>query len=35
MGDEDPGAFVQSLSIPETHKKKILGGNFRRLLGME
>lgn len=26
MGDEDPRGFVQSLSIPETEKKKILVG---------
>ncbi|MFB0506433.1 MAG: amidohydrolase family protein, partial [Thermodesulfobacteriota bacterium] len=35
MGDEDPVASVQSLSIPEFDKKKILGENLRRLLGME
>lgn len=35
MGDEDPVASVQGLSIPEVDKKKILGGNLRRLLGME
>ncbi len=34
MGDEDPVGFVRSLSIPEAGKEKILGGNFRRLLGI-
>jgi aminocarboxymuconate-semialdehyde decarboxylase len=35
MGDEDPVGFVQNLSVPEDDKRKILGGNLRRLLGME
>lgn len=35
MGDEDPVGFVRNLSVPEGDKRKILGGNLRRLLGME
>ncbi len=34
MGDEDPVASVRNLSIPETDKKKILGENLSRLLGI-
>ena len=34
MGDEDPVGSVNNLSIPEADKKKILGGNLIRLLGI-
>ena len=33
MGDEEPVATVQNLTIPEVDKRKILGGNLMRLLG--
>lgn len=34
MGDENPVDFVRNLSVPEADKKKILGGNLSRLLGI-
>jgi predicted TIM-barrel fold metal-dependent hydrolase len=34
MGEEDPVASVRNLSISEADKKKIMGGNLSKLLGI-